>query len=198
MSYGEYAKLLLERVPKINDYNVISEFGRSLFTKYAFSISKVETVKDWGDTITALTHFGSNQFLREVYLPQVWYHRISVFDKNGNPKEGELVDHDIGGPLCFQGDYIAKGRPLPKIESGDYLVMHDTGGYTYSLYSRFETLVSKMLLEFHFSRFNSIQAPAVYGYEPLSSGEVKFYEYKSRETLDETLKFWGHKDPVAI
>ena len=138
ISFGEYAKLISERVPKINDYHVISEFGRSLFVKYGFSISKVEAVKNWGDTITALTHFGGNRFLWEVYMPQVWFHRISVFDKNGNPKRGELMEHDIGGPLCFQGDYIAKGRLLPMIETGDYLVMHDTGGYTYALYSRLD------------------------------------------------------------
>ena len=54
------------------------------------------------------THFGSNQFLREVYLPQVWFHRISVFDSEGNPKEGNMVEQDIGGPLCFQGDYIGR------------------------------------------------------------------------------------------
>ena len=98
-------------------------------------------------------------------MPQVWFHRISVFDSEGNPKEGNMIEQDIGGPLCFQGDYIgrvlffflyicyhisdsyylnclflsleAKQRPLPKIEAGDLLVMHDTGGYTYSLYSRY-------------------------------------------------------------
>ena len=53
--------MLKSRVPGATEFNLISEFGRSLFTKYAFSISKVETVKDWGDRITALTHFGSNQ-----------------------------------------------------------------------------------------------------------------------------------------
>merc|ERR1711936_348538 len=89
MRYDDYASLLRQRVPQIKEYNMISEFGRSLFTKYAFSISKVETVKDWGDTVTALTHFGSNQFLREVYLPQVWFHRISIFDADGNPKDGQ-------------------------------------------------------------------------------------------------------------
>ena len=61
MNFSEYADLLKSRVPGATDFNLISEFGRSLFTKYAFSISKVETVKDWGDRITALTHFGSNQ-----------------------------------------------------------------------------------------------------------------------------------------
>ena len=44
------SKLFLD----VKDYNMISEFGRSLFTKYAFSVSRVETVKDWGDTVTAL------------------------------------------------------------------------------------------------------------------------------------------------
>ena len=61
VNFSEYADLLKSRVPGATDFNLISEFGRSLFTKYAFSISKVETVKDWGDRITALTHFGSNQ-----------------------------------------------------------------------------------------------------------------------------------------
>lgn len=46
-------------------------------------------------------------------------------------------------------------------------------------------------------RFNSIQAPAIYGYEN-GSNETKFVEYKSRETLDETLSFWGHKHPKSL
>ena len=71
---------------------------------------------------------------------------MSILDQSGKPKEGDFIEQDIGGPLCFQGDYLAKGRELPKIEDGDYLIMHDTGGYTYALYSR----------------FNSIQAPGVF------------------------------------
>lgn len=177
MAYKEYSDLLFKRVPRISEFDCISEFGRSLFTKYSFSISKVETVKDWGDRITVLTHFGSNQFLREVYLPDVWFHRISVFDKDGNPKGGDHIEQDIGGPLCFQGDYLAKARLLPKIETGDYVVMHDTGGYTYALYSR----------------FNSIQAPSIYGYDSKNN----FMMFKRRETIEETLKFWG-EDPVAV
>ena len=93
--------------------------------------------------------------MREVYLPDVWYHRMSILDQSGNPKEGEFIEQDIGGPLCFQGDYLAKGRELPKIEDGDYLIMHDTGGYTYALYSR----------------FNSIQAPGVFSNSELNLGQ---------------------------
>merc|ERR1711935_888545 len=182
VNFAEYAELLAAKVPTATDYHLIIEFGRSLFTKYAFSISRVETVKDWGDRITALTHFGSNQFLREVYLPDVWFHRISVMDAEGNPKMTEEVEQDVGGPLCFQGDFIAKGRPLPAMESGDHLIMHDTGGYTYSLHAR----------------FNSIQAPAIYGYERTADEKFKFVEFKSREELSETLKFWGTHEPREI
>ena len=34
------------------------------------------------------------------------------------------------------GDYIAKEASLPKIKANDFIVMHDTGGYTHALYSR--------------------------------------------------------------
>ena len=60
--------------------------------------------------------------------------------------------------------------------------MHDTGGYTYSLYSR----------------FNSIQAPAIYGYEKSENGDYNFYEFKKREELAQTLSFWGTHEPIKL
>ena len=36
----------------------------------------------------------------------------------------------------FLGDYIAKEATLPKMKANDFIVMHDTGGYTHALYSR--------------------------------------------------------------
>ena len=42
---------------------------------------------------------------------------------------------------------------LPKLEKGDIIVVHDTGGYTMSMYSK----------------YNSITPSAVYGYERMSN-----------------------------
>jgi len=48
----------------------------------------------------------------------------------------DVTSYDIAGPLCFQGDFLVKDVQLPKVEAGDILIIHDTGAYTFSLYSR--------------------------------------------------------------
>ena len=46
-------------------------------------------------------------------------------------------------------------------------------------------------------RFNSIQAPAIYGYEKVQDG-YRFLQFKERETLEETLAFWGTHKPHEV
>ena len=66
------------------------------------SVSRIETVKDWGDRNVALCHFGSNQFVREVYT-DIMFHHLTILNKDGSENTAEEVVQDIGGPLCFQG-----------------------------------------------------------------------------------------------
>ncbi len=50
-----------------------------------------------------MTHLGTNQFIREVYIPHLWNHRYSLLDaKSGKVKQGQVRKYDIAGPLCFQ------------------------------------------------------------------------------------------------
>ena len=46
--------------------------------------------------------------LRCAYLPHIWRHSFSLYDSTGRPKKGDSVLCDLAGPLCFQGDYLAK------------------------------------------------------------------------------------------
>lgn len=50
-------------------------------------------------------------------------------------KENEPCDHiyDVTGSLCENNDKFAIDRPLPKIDMGDYLVIHDTGAHGFAM-----------------------------------------------------------------
>ena len=88
----------------------MTEFGRSLLLKAGTTLSKVEYVKRWivENTPILLTHVGANQFYTEVYLPDKRRHRFDLADCDGKGKDEEKILFDIAGPLCFQGDYLAK------------------------------------------------------------------------------------------
>ncbi|TRY63185.1 hypothetical protein TCAL_02083 [Tigriopus californicus] len=146
--YGRYRDNLNQVVPELfsGQYKVITEFGRSLFLKAGFSVTRVDFIKDWVPEIKpiVLTHVGTNQFIRETYLPEVWRHRYLLADPEGNlksPDQSGSQVYDLAGPMCFQGDYLAKDVELPKIDMGDWLIIQDTGAYTMAMYSRFNSIL---------------------------------------------------------
>jgi len=72
---------------------------------------------------------------------------------------------------------VAKNVTLPdSVEPGDILIIHETGAYTMSMYSK----------------FNSLLPSPVYGFSLKSN---RTYCFKERETLNECLSFWGSKQP---
>ena len=78
----------------------------------------------------------------------------------------------IAGPLCFNGDIIARDIELPVIEEGDYIILHDSGSYTLGMWSR------------HTSRL----LPKVLGY---TNNGVNFQLLKKEESLNDLYKFWS-------
>jgi diaminopimelate decarboxylase len=36
---------------------------------------------------------------------------------------------DVVGPICESGDFLARGRPLPKPAAGDLLAVYSAGAY---------------------------------------------------------------------
>ena len=109
----------------------MTEFGRSLLVKAGSTLSKVQIVKQWiAENIPiVLAHVGANQFYTEVYWPDKRRHRFDLADENGQEKSKKNCRiFDIAGPLCFQGDYLAKKVELPdSTTAGDILIMHETG-----------------------------------------------------------------------
>lgn len=160
-----YYQALLRVAPEIGRYRLITEMGRALQANCGFAVSRVEYVtKD-----RAILHFGADLALRECYQPEAWYHEFQVFDREGRPKAGDEKAYDLFGPLCFSGDRLAKERMLPSLEEGDLVVMHDVGGYTTGMWSRY---CSRLM-------------PEVVG---LDGDELQVL--KKRETEEDLLRFW--------
>ncbi len=169
----DYAEALRKQAPGLFDttrFRLITEFGRWVFTHAGWTVSRVEYVKRDPEVNTAMIHAGADLFLRECLSPAHWQHEYSVYDRQGDLKKGtDDLPYHLAGPLCFSGDILARNVVLPRIEEGDYLVIHDTGGYTFSMWSR----------------YNSRQTPRILGWTGNDACMLK-----ERETPEELTRFW--------
>jgi diaminopimelate decarboxylase len=154
-------------------FELMTEFGRYVHANSGWVASRVEYVKKNEGRNTAIIHVGADLLLRKCYRPSDWHHEIMVLDSAGNRKTGaDATPWTIAGPLCFAGDMIAQDIALPIVEEGDWIVVRDTGAYTLSMWSR----------------YNSRQVPKVIGY--VNDGE-RFEVLRERETVEQVLSFWA-------
>ncbi len=58
------------------------------------------------------------------------YHHITVLGKENIPAKEKW---DVAGSLCENNDKFAIGRPLPPVEIGDILIIHDAGAHGHSM-----------------------------------------------------------------
>mmetsp|Transcript_13502 Transcript_13502/g.29229 ORF Transcript_13502/g.29229 Transcript_13502/m.29229 type:complete len:146 (-) Transcript_13502:132-569(-) len=124
----------------------------------------------------AICHAGADVLMRACYKPAIYSYAITAHDSSGEQlgaDRGDVVAHHIAGPLCFAGDYLKKDLPLRPLHPGDFLVVHDVGANSLSLWSR------------HCSRL----VPPVYVFERIDGG-VRVTRRKEVETLDRLLDFW--------
>jgi len=168
--YGIKIQELLKQY-QLEDLQLITEFGRYLHANSGFIISKVEYVKHYTDSKTLIIHAGADLFLRECLNPGQWFHEYTLLDKNGMIKVSDSkLKYHIAGPLCFAGDIVARDIELPKADEGDYLVIHDSGAYTFGMWSKY---LSRMF-------------PKVIGIT-----EKSFEIIRNRETPEDIYKFWS-------
>ena len=101
---------------------MITEPGRFLIARFGILCSQVEYVKKSPSKKFVILNSGMNHFLRPVLYGAK--HRILPM------KQAIAFEkYDVVGPICETGDTLAKNCPLPKIQSGDWLAIADTGAY---------------------------------------------------------------------
>lgn len=124
----------------------LSEELRALFTSYNFPTLKLfmecgrYITGPYGVLVTRSIHkkeiyrnyIGVDACMADLMRPGMYgsYHHISVLGKDNAPSVGKF---DVVGSLCENNDKFAIQRELPAIESGDILVIHDTGAHGHSM-----------------------------------------------------------------
>ena len=154
---------------------VKTEFGRSIFAKNGFIVSRVEYTKESGGRRIAITHAGAQTATRTTFMPKLWTIRIGVYDAQGRERRSRPVAQDVAGPCCFAGDIIAHKRELPLIEPGDYVMLMDTGAYYFSN-------------PFY---YNSLPPCSVYGASDAAANDIEFDQWRAQPGFDDMLPVMG-------
>ena len=182
-TFADHVAVLRTAAPELfsGAFKVVTEYGRSVMAKNGFIASRVEYTKTAGGRAIALTHAGAQVAARTVFAPEAWPLRVLAYDRHGLPSAAELEVQDVAGPCCFAGDLLARERKLPKLETGDVVVVPDTGAYYFS--SPFQ--------------YNSLPMPPVFGFEVSGGSEgsaedasedaVTFRVLRAAESIDELL-----------
>ncbi|MEW8689813.1 MAG: diaminopimelate decarboxylase [Candidatus Thiodiazotropha endolucinida] len=101
------------------------ESGRYITGPYGVLITRAINRKE-----IYRTYVGVDACMSSLMRPGMYgaYHHISVLGKQG---EQETVD--VAGSLCENNDKFAVQRPLPAIQDGDILIIHDTGAHGHAM-----------------------------------------------------------------
>jgi len=109
------------------DVAIYTEMGRFMLAPYGCLVTQAIHEKH-----THKEYIGVDACAVNLMRPAMYgaYHHITVLGKDNS-----VCDHkyDVTGSLCENNDKFAVDRMLPKIDMGDYLVIHDTGAHGYSM-----------------------------------------------------------------
>ena len=111
----------------MGDVAIYTEMGRFMMGPYGALVTKAIHEKH-----TYKEYIGVDACAVDLMRPAIYgaYHHITVLGKEDQPEDHT---YDVTGSLCENNDKFAIDRKLPKIDMGDYLVIHDTGAHGYSM-----------------------------------------------------------------
>ena len=106
------------------------EPGKFLVSACGYFITKVNVIKESGNTTFVGVDSGFNHLIRPMFYDA--YHRI---ENISNP-DGEVKTYAVVGNIC-ETDTFAWDRELNEVREGDYLVFYNTGAYGFQMASNY-------------------------------------------------------------
>jgi diaminopimelate decarboxylase len=119
----EYAAMVKRVLGPLN-LKFVLEPGRMIVGNAGVLVSRVIYVKDGAEKHFVIQDAAMNDLIRPTLYDA--YHEIVPVRE---PVGAATMLTDVVGPVCESGDYLAKGRRLPKVEAGDLLATMTAGAY---------------------------------------------------------------------
>jgi diaminopimelate decarboxylase len=104
---------------------IITEPGRALVGDAGVLLTRVLYTKMQSARRFVIVDAAMTELIRPALYGA--YHAIMPIAEPA--PNAELVAVDVVGPVCESGDFVARDRPLPKVEPGDLLAIRGAGAY---------------------------------------------------------------------
>ncbi|GHU65997.1 diaminopimelate decarboxylase [Clostridia bacterium] len=129
MWIGETVRNVYDEIiaPTGMSIKIATELGRYMTGPYGWLVTTAIHKKE-----IHKNYIGLDACAADLMRPAMYgaYHHITI-----PGKEGLRPDHiyDVVGSLCENNDKFAIDRPLPRVDTGDLVVLHDTGAHGRSM-----------------------------------------------------------------
>ena len=161
----DYARIIEEEL-KGTELTLILEPGRVIVGNSGIFVTKLLYIKK----VPGKTFYIVDGAMNDLVRPSLYgaFHEIVSVRYN----DAKKINVDVVGPVCESGDFLAKDRDMPLVESGELLAVLSAGAYGFSMSSNYNSRrrVAEVLVK-----------------------DAEFNVIKSRETLKDLIK--GEKIP---
>ncbi len=123
----------IEPVLKDSGCTVILEIGRMIMGNAGVLLTRVLYRKSTGEKDFIVVDAAMNDLIRPSLYGS--FHEITPVLKT----ERELETVDVVGPVCESGDFLARGRALPRSDPGELLSVMSAGAYAFTMSSNYNS-----------------------------------------------------------
>lgn len=118
---------------KGRNLTLVLEPGRSISGNAGVLLSKVLYLKKGPGKEFVIVDAGMNDLMRPTLYDA--YHEILPVRK----RRAKTIVADVVGPICESGDFLAKERPLQRLERGDLIAVMSSGAYGFTMSSNYNS-----------------------------------------------------------
>jgi diaminopimelate decarboxylase len=130
---SQYAATLVQPLRELG-LKLIIEPGRVLVGNAGILVTKVLYVKETDVKRFVVIDGAMNDLIRPVLYEA--YHDIRPV---AHREDRRVVTADVVGPVCESGDFFARERDLPEVDTGDLLAVMSAGAYGFVMASNYNS-----------------------------------------------------------